>query len=215
MSEKQIIISIVGPSTSGKSTLSSLLKPLGFSGIVSTTTRPQRTGEQNGIDYHFLSDEQFQNMLANEQLVEHAQVGKYFYGVSKQSIYDVAISGKSAVLVVEPSGANAVADFCKEKGILNHKVYLNNPIALLIERLNERYENDKNRNDDVYKDRLWNIGMIEPREWTAKAYSGEHHYDQIFDSFNLDNQQNIIDSIIEEVNKKLTNKNGSTNKRKF
>lgn len=215
MSEKQIIISIVGPSTSGKSTLSSLLKPLGFSGIVSTTTRPQRTGEQNGIDYHFLSETQFKDMESNGQLVEHAEVGKYLYGVSKQSIYDVAASGKSAVLVVEPTGANAVAEFCKEKDILNHKVYLNNPIELLIQRLQERYENDKKRDDDVYKDRLWNIGMIEPKKWTAKAYSGEHYYDQIFDTFNLDNQQDIIDSILSEVNKKLSNKAVSTNKRKF
>jgi guanylate kinase len=210
MSDKQIIITIAGPSTSGKSTLANLFKPEGYQEIVSTTTRPQRTGEIDGVHYHFVNQETFDQLLSDNELVEHAPVGKYFYGVSKKAIQNVLNSGNSAVLVLEPKGANEVAKFCVEKNLENHKVFINNPMEILIRRLHERYENDLNRNDDVYKDRLWNIGFIEPREWTNKAYSGEHHYDQIFDTFTPQNQDSVLKDILEQVQKKLN----KTSKRK-
>lgn len=213
MSDKQIIITVAGPSTSGKSTLANLFKDLGYSEIVSTTTRPQRTGEIDGVHYHFVDQAKFDEMVKTEQLVENAPVGQYWYGVSKAAIAQVLESGKSAILVLEPTGANNVATFCQEQSLINHKVFLNNPVELLLSRLFERFENDNNAKVEVYKDRLRNIKYIEPKEWTAKAYSGEHFYDQIFDSFNLDNQENVISSILSEVEKKLTNKNN--NKRKI
>lgn len=215
MSDKQIIITVAGPSTSGKSTLANLFKDLGYSEIVSTTTRPQRTGEIDGVHYHFVDQVKFDEMVKTEQLVENAPVGQYWYGVSKAAIAQVLESGKSAILVLEPTGANNVATFCQEQSLINHKVFLNNPLELLISRLAERYDTDAKRNDEVYKDRLWNIAFVEPKKWTAKAYSGEHFYDQIFDTFNTDNQENVITSILAEVEKKLTNKTNNNNKRKF
>lgn len=205
MSDNQIIISIAGPSTSGKSTLANLFKPLGYKEIVSTTTRPPRTGEINGIHYHFVDEETFFKMENNNELVEYSPVGKYFYGVSKSAIKDLQNSGESAVLVLEPKGANRVAEFCQNENIKNHKVFINNPLELLIERLYQRKAEDKKATDEVYKEREHNIRVIEPLEWTEKAYNGEHYYDNIFDTFNSENQLEVFDTILNDVQKKVQN----------
>lgn len=206
MKNEKYLITITGPSTSGKSTLATLFKEDGFSEVVSTTTRPQRTGEIDGISYYFTDEDNFINQLADQELVEHVKVGKYFYGVSKKAISDVLDKGIPAVLVIEPNGANKVAEYCEEKGIILHKVFVNNDMNVLIERLQKRFHEDKNAKLDVYQERLWNIAILEPKEWTSKAYSGEHYYDQIFDSFLPENQYDVKQSILQALNKKLFNK---------
>lgn len=209
MSDKKILITITGPSTSGKSTLAELFKPEGYQEIVSTTTRPQRTGEIDGVSYNFVNDETFQNLIKTGQLVEHAPVGKYFYGVSKSAIYDVLNKGIPAVLVIEPQGANNVAEFCRQENIELHKVFINNDMGTLISRLQSRYFSDEKAKEEVYRERLWNIAFIEPKQWTEKAYNGVHHYDQIFDTFLPENQQDVLRSILKNIETKLSKKNHS------
>lgn len=203
MKNNKFLITITGPSTSGKSTLATLFKEDGFTEVVSTTTRPQRTGEIEGTSYYFTDETNFINQLENQDLVEHVKVGKYFYGVSKKAISDVIDQGIPPVLVIEPNGANKVAEYCKEQGILLHKVFVNNDMNVLIERLQKRFHEDKNAKLDVYQERLWNIAIIEPKEWTQKAYSGEHHYDQIFDSFLPENQDDVKTAILSALQQKL------------
>lgn len=197
------IITITGPSTSGKSTLAELFKKHDFQEVVSTTTRPQRTGEVDGVSYNFVTEDEFKNLIEHEQLVEYAMVGKHYYGVSKKAINSLLNKGENVVIVIEPQGANNVALFCESQNLLCHKVFVNNPIDVLIARLQARYENDKNAKEDVYKDRLWNIAFIEPKQWTEKAYNLEHYYDQIFDSFNSENEQEVLSSILNSINNKL------------
>lgn len=207
MIKKPIVITVSGPSTSGKTTFASLFIPLGYKEIVSTTTRPIRTGEIDGVNYHFVDNNAFENMIKNEDLIEHIQVGKYYYGVSKNAINDVIENGHPAVLVVEPNGANEVAKFCNEKSITLHKVFINNPLEILIKRLEDRKSKDLNAIESVYKERLWNIEVFEPAAWTEKAYNGEHHYDQIFDTFNPENQFYTLNSVLSEVDNKINNSN--------
>ena len=206
MKNEKFLITISGPSTAGKSTLAELFKIDGFSEIVSTTTRPQRTGEKEGVSYYFTNENNFTQSLENDELVEHIKVGKYSYGVSKKAISDALERDMPAILVIEPHGANKVAEYCKEQGIVLHKVFINNDYNVLIERLQKRFEEDKNAKIEVYQERLWNIAVIEPKEWTQKAYNGEHFYDQIFDTFLPDNQNEVKSSILDAVQKKLTRK---------
>lgn len=206
MTEKTII-TITGPSTSGKSTLAALFKNDGIPEVVSSTTRPQRTGEKEGSSYYFISEDSFLNSLGNGEFVEHVKVGTYLYGVSKDSINNALKTNDIVVLVVEPHGANQVAEFCAKNNINIHKVFINNDMNTLIERLQKRFYEDKNAKLEVYQERLWNIAVIEPKEWTEKAYNGEHHYNQIFDSFEPSNQLNIKASILSNIqtNKKKSN----------
>jgi guanylate kinase len=213
MSDKKVMVTICGPSTTGKSTLANLFKEQGYKEIVSTTTRPMRTGEIEGESYYFVKDGYFKDLIAHNELVEHDSVGQYFYGVSKEAISKVLDAGNPAVLVITPQGANNVEQYCNENNINLVKVYVNNKMELLIERLVQRYATDVKANDEVYKDRLWNITMIEPKQWTAKAYSGEHFYDHVFDTFVSENQHDVFTTIMQSVEKKLNK--GNSHKVRF
>ena len=63
----EIIIVFGGPSGSGKTTLANLISN---NRVITTTTRPMRKGERNGVDYYFVSKEQFEELIRTNQLVE-------------------------------------------------------------------------------------------------------------------------------------------------
>ena len=90
--EKPIIIAICGKSATGKDTLAKYLvqyfAKFGFfaRNIVSVTTRPPRPREKNKIDYYFVSDKQFEDLINNNQLIEFTHFRGWKYGVPFQSI---------------------------------------------------------------------------------------------------------------------------------
>ncbi len=103
---KLIIIS--APSGCGKSTIiGELVKDntLGLEFSISATTRPPRRGEQNGVNYYFLSLDQFQQAIANNELVEYEEVypGGY-YGTLKSEIERIRKDGKNVILDIDVKG---------------------------------------------------------------------------------------------------------------
>ncbi len=206
MSEhNNVIVSICGPSTSGKTELSKLLKIEGFSGVVTTTTRPQRSGETHGINYYFVSEDKFNSMKSSGELLENVNVNGYQYGVSLQGLNDALKKGIDCVIVLEPDGANILEKYCKKNNIVNIKVYVNNPIPVLLDRLKTRFKEDKNASQGDYKDRLFNIVFFEPENWTEKALNGEHNYDLIFQTFDQNNINEVLYDVINKVNKSKKN----------
>jgi len=98
---------ISAPSGAGKTTLlrgvmSSLVK-LKFS--VSHTTRNPREGEVDGVDYHFVSKDTFQQMIAANVFLEHAEVHDNFYGTSHASIEQELEDGFDVILEIDVQGA--------------------------------------------------------------------------------------------------------------
>ena len=80
---KSLIIVISAPSGVGKTTLTKrLLQISSFTYSVSFTTRPPRKNEIEGVDYYFISNEEFQKMVEEEKFVEWAQVHGEVYGTS-------------------------------------------------------------------------------------------------------------------------------------
>jgi guanylate kinase len=98
---------ISAPSGSGKTTLAKLLREsdphLLFS--VSFTTRQRRTSEQNGREYHFISENEFKKMVENQDFLEHAQVHDNFYGTAKTSLRDAQTQNKDLLLDIDVQGA--------------------------------------------------------------------------------------------------------------
>ena len=105
MSGKLIVIS--GPSGVGKSTVlkkvMDLTPNLYFS--VSATTRPQRPGETDGVNYFFVSRERFQQMIAEEALLEYAEYVGNFYGTPEAPLNAALEAGKDILLDIEVQGA--------------------------------------------------------------------------------------------------------------
>ena len=102
-----LVIVISGPSGSGKSTvIDSLCKTdetLQLS--VSATTRKQRPGEEDGVDYHFLSKAEFEKSIQQNLFLEWAEYGNNLYGTLKSEIDDARETGKDAILEIEVKGS--------------------------------------------------------------------------------------------------------------
>jgi guanylate kinase len=101
---------ITGPSGVGKGTLirglMERVPKLELS--VSATTRAPRPGEQDGIDYHFLSREEFDRRVAHEEFVEHADYAGRSYGTLRTELEDRVREGVPVVLEIEVQGARQV-----------------------------------------------------------------------------------------------------------
>jgi len=99
---------VTGPSGAGKGTLIKLLvqRVPGLEVAVSATTRPQRPGEQDGVDYWFLTDEEFTRRVERDELLEHVTyVSGRRYGTLRSEIARIAGRGNVCVLELELEGA--------------------------------------------------------------------------------------------------------------
>lgn len=133
-----IIVTITGPSGSGKTVLSNLLKDEGLIPLVSTTTRAPRQGETDGVDYHFVSREQFNDDLQSGKFIENVEYNGVLYGVSVEEAQRAFSAGKPAVLVAEPHGVEQIAEFAHAKGWNVLRVFVDNPEVILLGRLLNR-----------------------------------------------------------------------------
>ncbi|GIO40717.1 MULTISPECIES: guanylate kinase [Paenibacillus] len=104
---KGLLIVLSGPSGVGKGTVCNELRrrlpDLVYS--VSATTRNPRLGEENGVNYFFKSREQFEEMIANDQLLEFAEYVGNYYGTPRDFVEATLQSGKDIILEIEVQGA--------------------------------------------------------------------------------------------------------------
>lgn len=109
---RPLLIVLSGPSGVGKDALLKRMKKLehSFHYVVTATTRPERTGEEDGVDYHFLSQEEFQQMIQKGQLLEWANVYDNYYGVPKAEIAQALSKGKDVVVKVDVQGAATIKE---------------------------------------------------------------------------------------------------------
>lgn len=104
------LLLIAGPAGSGKSTLCSQLvdADLGFSRVVTATTRAPRPGEIDGVHYHFLTPEKFDEKVAEDAFFEWAWVHrKHRYGTLRSSIMTPLRMGKSLTMIIDVQGAES------------------------------------------------------------------------------------------------------------
>ena len=72
---------------------------------ISHTTRPMRAGEQDGVNYHFVSQQAFQDLLAEDGFLEHTRVFDNWYGTSRQWVEDTLHGGLDVILEIDWQGA--------------------------------------------------------------------------------------------------------------
>ncbi|CBL43745.1 Guanylate kinase (GMP kinase) [gamma proteobacterium HdN1] len=98
------------PSGAGKTSLvKSILEALpNLVTSVSHTTRPQRQGEQDGINYHFVDQERFTAMLDQNDFLEHAEVFGNFYGTSRSFVAETLAHGQDVILEIDWQGAQQI-----------------------------------------------------------------------------------------------------------
>jgi guanylate kinase len=109
-SQSPLLVVLSGPSGVGKDAVLSRMRKLGrpFHYVVTATTRPMRVGEKNGGDYYFLSPEEFERALDEQQFLEWAVVYGNYYGVPKDEVALALSKGVDVMVKVDVQGASTI-----------------------------------------------------------------------------------------------------------
>lgn len=149
------MIILIGPSASGKTEVCKLLcSKFNYKKFITTTTRQIRNKEINGLDYYFISLDEFKNKINNNEFIETVFYNNNYYGTEKKEI------SLNSVLIVEPNGLKHF------NNLKNHSIvsfFLESSKELRKERMlqrgdniidiNLRLENDDNIfNDEIKKE---------------------------------------------------------------
>ena len=135
---RPLLIVLSGPSGVGKDAVLTRMRALGYplEYITTVTTRRQRAKERDNVDYHFISNEKFQEMIAGNELLEWANVYGNWYGVPKQPVKQALDKGRDTIVKVDIQGAATI------KKILPHAVFIfliPSSIEELTSRLEQRH----------------------------------------------------------------------------
>ena len=161
MSTGRLVI-ISGPSGAGKTSIVKRLlekSPLPIRMSVSATTRPARPGEQDGVDYHFLSDEQFRKKRNNDEFLECFEVfGRgYWYGTIREDVENDLNRGDWVILEIDVNGMRQV-----EQQFPDAISVFVRPDSL--DELERRLRDRKTENEETIQRRL----EVAKAEWKSK-----------------------------------------------
>jgi guanylate kinase len=168
-----MLIIITAPSGAGKTSITRYLlhhfSQLAFS--VSAATRAQRQDEMNGVDYYFMSLEEFQHKIQNQEFVEWEMVyeGRY-YGTLKTELQRIWANNKIPILDIDVKGAIHVQEQFPEKSL---SIFVQPPS---IEELKRRLELRATESAEALQDRL---------NKAAYEISFRHHFNKIIINDNL------------------------------
>jgi guanylate kinase len=170
-----MLIIITAPSGAGKTSITRYLlqhfPQLAFS--VSAATRPQRPDEESGVDYYFMSLEEFQHKIQNQEFIEWEMVyeGRY-YGTLKSELQRLRNNNKIPILDIDVKGAIHVQEQYPEQSL---SIFVQPPS---IEELKRRLEFRNTESPEALQDRL---------SKASYEISFRHHFNNIIVNDNLQN----------------------------
>ena len=133
------LVTLTAPTCSGKSFLLDKLTSRGiFNRIVSTTTRPARPGETEGVDYYFIDVEQSRQIEAEGRFFELIEFNGTRYGVTDAEMQIKMSDGVAPIVILEPQGLEIYRQKCAERGWDIFQVYVNTTEEVKLDRLRAR-----------------------------------------------------------------------------
>lgn len=158
-----MIVVLVGESASGKSTVAKMLeqKQPTFSKVVTYTTRPIRDGEIDGVDYHFITDEKFDELVKQNFFVEHASYRDWQYGIAIN--FD---KNEDKVIVLTPAGARALKTYVEKHTELQKYLMV---VYLCVDRRSRMIKIIQRGDniDEAYRRNLSDVGQFDAFEREA------------------------------------------------
>ena len=195
--KKGAILILSGPSGCGKSTLlKEVYKDISdYYFSISTTTRAPRVGEVNGVDYFFVTKEEFEKDIENDNFLEYAKVHDNYYGTSLKPINKALSEGKLVIFDIDVQGHEIVRT---KLNSITTSVFITTPSLEVLEtRLNSR-------NTD-------SLEIIEKRIKNAKGeveYFQDYDYLIINDDLQTAAKQLVCIANITRIKSTLFDKNG-------
>ena len=150
--KRGLLIIMSGPSGVGKGTVRRLVmadKSLNLAYSVSMTTRPRREYETPGVDYFYVTKEEFQKTLDEDGFLEHAQFVGNYYGTPKAYVEKLRNEGKNVLLEIEVEGAKQVISKCHGSDVVT--IFL---IPPSMEDLEQRIRKRGTESEEVIQQRL-------------------------------------------------------------
>jgi guanylate kinase len=152
--DKAYLFVMVGPGGTGKNTLMNIIKKRHpeLKQLATATTRPPRANEAQGREHLFVSLEEFQRMIRDDELLEHQEVtpGK-FYGIPRNSIEDQIYDGQHLIADIEVLGAKIVRETYPDDAVM---IFVTVPsetpdgkLEVLRQRMLQRLESDPSEAD--------------------------------------------------------------------
>ncbi|MGL4404011.1 MAG: guanylate kinase [Fusobacteriaceae bacterium] len=177
---------VSGPSGAGKSTVCKLVrKMLGINLAVSATTRQPRTGEKDGVEYHFLSKEEFEKKIQENEFLEYANVHGNYYGTLKVEAETRVQRGENVILEIDVQGGIQVKKIYPEV----HMIFFKTPTP---EDLERRLRGRGTEAEEVVQLRLKN---------SLKELEYENFYDEVIVNERVEQACNALIDIIERESK--------------
>jgi guanylate kinase len=183
--EAPLLIVISGPSGVGKDTVVKRMRERGlpFHFVVTATSRPRRENEIDGVDYIFVSRDEFDRMIEQNELLEHAEVYGQQKGIPKAQVREALKSGKDVVMRIDVQGARTIRELAEDALL----VFL---ITQSEEELVRRLEKRQTETPEAMKLRL-DTALLEMRS-----------ADELFDYYvvNADSQLDAaVDTIVDII----------------
>lgn len=179
-----LLIILSSPSGAGKSTLSKRLMAwdpsMSFS--VSSTTRPPRKGEVNGVDYYFETKDDFANLVENDQMLEYAEVFENSYGSPKGPVEAAIDAGRDVLFDIDWQGGQQVRASSLKDHVLS--IFILPPSIIELER---RLRTRGQDSDEVIAKRM---------EKSRDEISHWVEYDYVLINDDLDQTENRLKSIV-------------------
>lgn len=146
------MIILIGKTASGKTLIKEELIRRGYSGIITYTSRPMRNSEKQDSTYHFISEEEFKQKIANDFFAEYKTYdtvfGKWYYG---SALEDLENADEKSIIILTPDGYRDVVDKLSKKPISIY-IYANN--STIKKRLKKRGDDEKEAHRRFDKDNI-------------------------------------------------------------
>lgn len=182
--KRGVLLVLSGPSGAGKDTV--MLKVLermpNMVKLVTTNSRPKRAEEKDGFDYHFVTRDEFEKLIAEEAFFEWVEYRGHYRGGQKKHVQEALESGKDVVWRIDVRGVKNIRD--KVKQMFPHSAF----VLLAVKDIETLRKRIEERNSETKDGIEWSIDIAvwEQRQW--------HDFDYI-----VANEDGKIDDTVENV----------------
>lgn len=164
---RNVLLVLTGPTAAGKDALLNafLLKHPHTQKIITTTSRPMREIESEGNPYHFISREDFEQMIAEHAFYEWVEFRSDLYGTQRKTLEDALATGHDVIWKIEAKGVKNIKQKMSETFPRSVFIFLTAPS---VETMHERVERDEGKNEH----HRWNEALV---KWEMDQYDDSNY----------------------------------------